>query len=130
MPMPIHATAAGKVLVAWKSTEEVRHLLPLQLAPFTPATITDVQSFMDELATVRRQGYSTATGELAVDLAALSAPVRDSRGIVVGAISIAAPVSRVDAARIPHLAQLLLAAAAAASAGLGYRANAPELAAD
>ena len=130
IPMPIHATAAGKVLVAWKDPAEVRHLLPLQLAQFTPHTIADVQTFMDDLARIRAQGYAVANGELAPDLAALSAPVRDSAGVVVGAISIAAPTSRVSHERIPQFAQLLMEAAAAASAALGYRATTPDVAAD
>ena len=130
IPMPIHATAAGKALVAWKPQSEVRHLLPLLLTQFTPDTITDVETFMDDLARTRAQGYAVASGELAMDLAALSAPVRDSRGAVVGAISIAAPTSRVSGEKIPQLAQLLMEAAAAASAALGYRDFSPEVAAD
>jgi DNA-binding IclR family transcriptional regulator len=49
---------------------------------------------------------------------------------VIGAMSIAAPTSRVSAERIAQLAQLLVESANAASAALGYRAEAPGLAAD
>ena len=76
--------------------------------------------------TLHELGYEVT----AIDLAALSAPVRNSSGTVVGAISIAAPTSRVSAERIPQLAQLLMEAADAASAALGYRAGALDLAAD
>ena len=130
IPMPIHATAAGKALVAWKAPAEVRHLLPLQLAQFTPDTITDIETFMDDLARTREVGYAVASGELAIDLAALSAPVRNSTGAVIGAISIAAPISRVSVDRIPHMAQLLVEAANAASAALGFRSEPADLAAD
>ncbi|MGH9418422.1 MAG: IclR family transcriptional regulator [Thermoanaerobaculia bacterium] len=120
IPMPIHATAAGKVLVAWKTPEEIRHLLPLRLEQFTEETVTDATEFVSQLAVVRKQGYSTATGELAHDLFVASAPVRDSSGSVIAAISIAAPTSRVPAGKIPALAQDLVQTAAAVSAGLGY----------
>jgi DNA-binding IclR family transcriptional regulator len=126
IPMPIHATAAGKVLVAWKTPEDIRHLLPLRLEQFTDETVTDPTDFVERLAVVREMGYSTATGELARDLFVASAPVRDSTGTVTAAISIAAPTSRVPAEKIPKLAQDLIQTATAISAGLGYRPVAVE----
>jgi DNA-binding IclR family transcriptional regulator len=123
IPMPIHATAAGKVLVAWKTPEEIRHLLPLRLEQFTVETVTDVDTFIEQLATVRRDGFSTAVGELALDLFAASAPIRDSTGAVVAAISIAAPTSRISAKKIPAIAPDLVDTAAAISKGMGYIAT-------
>jgi DNA-binding IclR family transcriptional regulator len=120
IPMPIHATAAGKVLVAWKTSEEIRHLLPLRLERFTEETVTDVDEFVAGLETIRRDGYSTAMGELASDLFAASAPVRDCTGAVVAAISIAAPTSRMTTPKIPSIAPDLVEIASAISKGLGY----------
>jgi DNA-binding IclR family transcriptional regulator len=124
IPMPIHATAAGKVLVAWKTREEIRHLLPLRLEKFTEDTVTDVDEFVAELSTIRRDGYSTAVGELARDLFAASAPVRDSTGAVVAAISIAAPTSRMTTEKMPSIAPDLVEIANAISKGLGYMPDA------
>lgn len=121
IPMPIHATAAGKVLVARKSREEIRHLLPLRLEQFTADTIKDVEALLEELATIRERGYGVAVGELASDLVAVSAPVHDSSGAVVGAISIAAPISRVPQTKLPTLAQDVMQTAEDASLALGYR---------
>lgn len=126
IPMPIHATAAGKVLVAWKTTEDVRHLLPLRLEQFTDETVTDATEFVEQLKVIREQGYSTATGELARDLFVASAPVRDSTGNVIAAISIAAPTSRVPEEKIEALAQDLIQTAEAVSIGLGYLPPLPE----
>ena len=119
-----HATAAGKVLVAWKTREEIRHLLPLRLEKFTEDTVTDVDEFVAELSTIRRDGYSTAVGELARDLFAASAPVRDSTGAVVAAISIAAPTSRMTTEKMPSIAPDLVEIANAISKGLGYTPDA------
>lgn len=129
IPMPVHATAAGKVLIAWRTTEEIRHMLPLRLEQFTPQTLHDFDLLMLELAKVREQGYSIAAGEMTNDLFALSAPVRDSSGRVVAAMSIAAPLSRVSEPRIPLLAQELITMANAASEALGYREESTEVAA-
>jgi len=121
IPMPIHATAAGKVLVAWKTAEEIRHLLPLRLEQFTEHTIDDVDVFLEKLGVVREHGYSVAEGELARDLFAASAPVRDSTGEVVAAISIAAPSTRVSADKVDSIGRTLIETAAAVSRSLGYR---------
>lgn len=121
IPMAIHATAAGKVLVAWRTPEEIRTLLPIRLEQFTPNTIKDVDSLLEELDQVREQGYSVAAGEMASDLFALSAPVRDCSGDVVAAISIAAPISRVSQKQVPQLVHELMATADAVSDALGYQ---------
>ena len=82
------------------------------------------------LAEVRELGYSVADGELARDLFAASAPVRDSTGAVVAAISIAAPTSRVSQRKVPAVAQDLIETAGAVSHALGYRQASWESAAD
>lgn len=123
IPMPIHATAAGKILVAWKPEEEIRHLLPVRLERFAAGTILDIEEFFEVLAVVRSQGYSIADGELAPDLFAVSAPVRDSSSAVVGAISIAAPASRIAIDAIPRLVDEVRQTAAATSAALGFQSG-------
>lgn len=120
IPLPIHATAAGKVLVAWRPPEEARHLLPLRFHLFTPATIPDAATFLEHLAEVRAKGYAVADREMAPDLCALSAPVRDASREVVAAISVAAPSSRVEGSRIPALLEEIVETASEVSRLLGY----------
>ena len=124
IPMPLHATAAGKILLAWRSAQDARHLLPFSLAQYTPATITDITLLQEELEKTRQQGYAIAHAELASDLFAVSAPIRDASGSVVGALSITAPLSRVPEERVQQLAQEVVEHTAAASQALGYRAAA------
>src|SRR5205814_1960842 len=53
-------------------------------------------------------GYATILDELELGLAAMAAPVRDTRGRVVAALSISAPANRLTNERIERLAPLLL----------------------
>ncbi|GAA2638350.1 IclR family transcriptional regulator [Dactylosporangium fulvum] len=54
----LHATALGKAIVAELPEERVRALLSAQpLQRYTPATITTVERYLEELETVRREGY-------------------------------------------------------------------------
>jgi DNA-binding IclR family transcriptional regulator len=123
IPLPLHATAAGKVLTAWRPPEELHRLLPLRLDQFTPETVADAAVLTEQLAEVRAKGYAVARGELARDLMAVSAPVRDSRGRVAAAVSVAGPVSRLGEPEIPRVVKELIETADAISAGLGYRAE-------
>ena len=75
-----HATAAGKVMLAFGDVE-----LPAEpLQSFTPRTIATRRSCSQELERVRRRGYAEAREEREAGLAAVAAPVFDSRGDLVG----------------------------------------------
>ncbi|HEY9514640.1 MAG TPA: IclR family transcriptional regulator [Gemmatimonadaceae bacterium] len=117
---PLHASAAGKTLLAWRDEAGVKNLLPRRLPKLASRTITGMADFFRELERVRDQGYSTAWCELEEELAAVAAPVRDHTGAVIGALSISAPVSRVPLKALPALARAPTEAAAILSAQLGF----------
>jgi DNA-binding IclR family transcriptional regulator len=88
--MPAHATAAGKVLLAF--TEESGQP-PESLARRTANTITDVEALRVELATVRERGIATEFQESAPGIACLAAPIT-IMGRVFAALSVAVPAAR------------------------------------
>lgn len=94
--IPLHATAAGKVLLAWRPEEEVRRLLPVPLERFTRHTITDLATFLHELQRTRNKGFSIVNREWYGDILGLSAPVRNHRGEVVAALAVGGPRTRLD----------------------------------
>lgn len=97
--LPAHATAAGKVLLAERTDEEITALYPSGLpeAP-TPRALTTVGELLEQLAEVRRLGYAANRGEAEADVAGVAAVVRDKRGHVRCALVTTAPVSRTDEA--------------------------------
>ena len=113
-----HATAAGKVMLAFGDVELPEE--PLQT--FTPRTIAiagEARSRSSSAyggAGTRRRGTSARLG-----LAAVAAPVRGSRGELVGIVGVQGPTSRFDAAAARTAVPLLLEHAAALSAALGLR---------
>lgn len=114
---PAHATAAGKVLLAFAPAAD-RDRDPVaapELARYTSATITCPRVLAEELARVRATGLATARGELTVGLTALAAPIADHRRRVVAAIAIAGPADRVLG---PARSRAVRAAAAAVSMAL------------
>ncbi len=122
--LPCHATAAGKSLIAWHRPAEIRRLLPAKLQKLASRTITDMDDFLEELVQVRARGYSIAWAEMEDDLAAVGAPVRNHTGLVVGALTIGAPVSRVPPDRLASYSEPVLKAAKSLSEQLGcHRAD-------
>lgn len=119
--LPCHATAAGKVLLAWAPPGTVRAVLARGLERLTTETIADEEAFAAELTRVRARGYATAWAELEPDLAAVAAPVRDHRGQVVAALAIGAPVSRIPRDQLEACAAPVLRAAETVSEQLGWR---------
>lgn len=90
--MPLHSTAAGKVLLASLDDGEARKLLGrAKLAAITPHTITDPAALIASLAKVRRQGFATVVEENIPGVLSVGAPITDRGGNVVAALSVAFP---------------------------------------
>lgn len=112
-----HATAAGKVLLAFAGT------LPAALEPYTERTITDPAVLAAELARVRDQGWAEAEGEREPDLNALAAPVFGRGGALVAILGLQGPAARLTSDRRAEVLPALLSAAAAVSRALGGSAD-------
>ncbi len=94
--LPINAGASALVLLAGLPDDPARTLLAsTELRRFTPATLTDVDQLLRRLADIRADGYALTRGEVDHDVVGIAAPVRDSSGEVVAAVSVAALVTRI-----------------------------------
>ncbi len=80
--LPMTAGSGAKVLLAHSDAATQKAVLPA--AKFTDRT----------LAEVRRRGWAQSVAEREPGVASVSAPVRDSRGVVIAAISVSGPVDR------------------------------------
>ncbi|MGH2874990.1 MAG: IclR family transcriptional regulator, partial [Solirubrobacteraceae bacterium] len=74
-PSVPHATATGKVMLAYGAAGTAGGPTAQPLGAFTARTITDPAALEAELASVRERGWAQAVGEREPDLAAVAAPV-------------------------------------------------------
>lgn len=94
---PLHATASGKVLLAFASDAQLfDRILTSPLPKLTRTTITDPDELRHELAQVRNRGFATCWQEREVGLCSVAVPLRDYTGVVVGSLAVAAPVDRLS----------------------------------
>lgn len=77
---PVHATAVGKVLVAYSSDEIQETVLASSLEKFTKNTIIDRDDLEKELKKIRRQGYAIDNEELEPGLTCFAAPIIGNQG--------------------------------------------------
>lgn len=118
---PAHATSSGKVLLSGLSPGKFKKLLGSQALPvFTPNTVSSVKRLAAELDEVRRAGWAGVHEELEEGLNAVAAPVRDSSGKVVAALSVSAPAYRLKKDDFEAMARLTMSAAEQISRRLGY----------
>jgi DNA-binding IclR family transcriptional regulator len=116
-PSVAHATAAGKVLLAFGDVP----LPSVPLERFTQRTLTDPAKLASAVARARSQGWAEAAGERERDLNAIAAPVFGADGRLAGIFGLQGPEGRFDReARNAALAPLL-ARSAAVSEALGWR---------
>ncbi len=104
-----HATAGGKLLLAQLPVEELRRRISDHPDTLTSHTHAKIADLINELAAIRKRGYSLNHGESDDGVNAIAVPVVNAQGAVAAALSIAAPASRLPDVRIPtvlpHLQQ-------------------------
>lgn len=115
--LPLHHGAAPRAILSFLPSSErsalVEHLLATD--PRHPSR-TEIE---DMIASTRARGYAISDGDVTPGIAALGAPIFNHRGEVAAALSISGLRAQVlDAS--PDPSSLVLAAASAASAALGY----------
>ncbi|HLH21596.1 MAG TPA: IclR family transcriptional regulator [Chloroflexota bacterium] len=108
---PAHATATGKVLLAWRPDADVERVIRHGLPRYSDRTITDPAAFRAQLGEVRRQGHALSEHERETWTRAVAAPVRDAGGGVVAALTVAGPSQRLPRAQLPALVAHVVAAA-------------------
>jgi DNA-binding IclR family transcriptional regulator len=88
----LHATATGKLLLAFQNDEYVRRFLTEDdLIAYTPRTITDPDLLRKALETIRQQGYALNDGEFYDEVGAISVPLIDNRSRATLGVCLAYP---------------------------------------
>jgi DNA-binding IclR family transcriptional regulator len=113
-PSIAHATAAGKVMLAFDGVRQ-----PRELPAYTPRTITDANELEAEVERVHRRGWADAFEERELGLNAIAAPVWSSDGSLAGIIALQGPIPRFGRAAARAALPMLRDRAAVISAELG-----------
>ena len=125
---PLHCTAAGKVLLAGRSSAEVQRMLGQNaLERFTPRTIRSTEVLRREVEAARADGFALDREECEEGATCIAAPVRNARGETVAAMSISGPTLRMHPERLRELTPIVVCTGAEASERLGYGVTIPSV---
>ncbi len=101
--VPFHASAAGKILLAFQEID----ISKLKLEKLTNGTITSKTELEKEILKVKQNNYALIIDELEIGLVAVSVPVKNEVGEVVAALSVSGPSTRLYQNKIKEIVSLL-----------------------
>lgn len=117
--MSLAGTASGLLFAAHRPRGQVRALFDAERARGAPGARIDFVQFERQLAEVRLQGLATVADTLVPGINAMAAPVFDPWGELALSLTVIGPSATLDMAPQGAPAELLRAAARAASQRLG-----------
>ncbi|MEM6159071.1 DNA-binding transcriptional regulator KdgR [Erwinia sp. P6884] len=118
---PLHSTAIGKVLLAWREVEEVKEILAdVVFNRSTARTVGSADELMPVLERVRAQGFGEDNEEQEEGLRCIAVPVFDRFGVVIAGLSISFPTIRFAEEEKSDYVAMLHQAARKLSEQMGY----------
>lgn len=111
-PVPLHAGAAGRAILAGLRPEDIRLVLGDDPLPsLTPSTVTDPDAIVALAAEDRARGYTVSREERIVGGASIAAPFFDHAGRCQGSVVFTTPLSRLDEHQIEDIGRAVAEAA-------------------
>jgi DNA-binding IclR family transcriptional regulator len=118
---PWNCTAAGKAIMAFVPEIEAKPLLTGELPRRTSNSVHVAETLRAQFLRVRANGYATDNEENADAVRCVAAPVFDSAGRAIAAISISGHSGQIAVKRFPKLGMAVRNAADRVSRRLGYK---------
>lgn len=122
--VPLHSSAVGKVLSAFRPIDEQMKMLNgYTFVKHTNKTIDNLETFLKELEQVRNQGFAIDNEENEPGVRCSAAPIYNHNGQVIAALSISTMVAHVDDQELTQLIGLLQQETSEISRQLGCQQN-------
>jgi len=119
--VPIHASAPGKAILAFSSSETQEELLDhMSFIRYTDKTIPGKQAMREEIGHILKHGYATDEGEEVKNIHCIASPIFDYRGHAIASIWVSGPWFRVTTDRFTAIGKAVLQRALLISQRLGF----------
>jgi IclR family transcriptional regulator, KDG regulon repressor len=121
---PMHCTSVGKAILAYLPSNVVLDILDRKGMPMhTDKTITNKDSFLQELIEVRKRGYALDLEENEYGITCIAVPIFDHLGKVIAAVSISGPTMRMTKERMEQLQSQMIQIGKKISKRLGFESR-------
>lgn len=119
---PLYCTSLGKAFLMGMSDEEIKEILKeKEIISFTPNTIKEISSLLENINNSRKHGWTFDDEEYENDVQCLGAPIYDYRDNIIAAVSTVWYVNQVKNLKIEEIAGYVVNAAQDISKRMGYR---------
>ena len=118
--LPLHASAHGKVALAFGPEDLLRRCLARPLKAWTPHTVSTRAVLERDLAQIKARGWATSPNQVLQGINGIAVPVFNHAGRYAGGISCAGTVQTIPATPSAAIIKALKRAAAQISRRLGY----------
>jgi DNA-binding IclR family transcriptional regulator len=108
---PLHASASGKVYLAYERPKVLEAYLARRLEAWTANTLTAPAQIVRALADVRQCGFAVDQGESYEGVCGVAAPVFGTTETVIGTLSVSVADRRLEPERVRRLASPLVSSA-------------------
>ncbi|MFF4272965.1 IclR family transcriptional regulator [Streptomyces sp. NPDC001536] len=109
---PLHATAAGRAILAHLPRRDVEELIAAGLERFSDTTPVEPDELRAELDRIRTDGYAINRNQYRPGVCAVAAAVLDEDGTPLAAVAISMPEARYDGEHAPKWGRLVADTAA------------------
>jgi DNA-binding IclR family transcriptional regulator len=118
--LPIHACSPGKAILAFSSDDFIELVLSKPLPRLTKHTITTREGMEQEIAEIKRRGFSVNRGEAVENALGIAVPIFDHTGRPVASIGNACAPEEFGEEYIARMAPVVIEIGSALSRALGY----------
>lgn len=94
--LPAHASAQGRLTLAFSPPELQQRVLSRKLAALTPHTLTDATKLRERLTILRKQLYEVSVDETLLGISAVGAPILNFENELVGVIAVVGTTQHVQ----------------------------------
>jgi DNA-binding IclR family transcriptional regulator len=121
---PMHATGVGKLhLLNYSEAQLLELERKYGLPKYTEHTITSLDALKEEITFIKQQGYAMDNEECEDGVRCIAVPIQDYSGLVIAAISLSAPVTRLDKDKSEEIIRYLKDISIEASKEMGWESH-------
>jgi IclR family transcriptional regulator, KDG regulon repressor len=121
--LPLHSSSYGKLFLAYLTAQDQERLLnSITFIKFTDTTISEPEKLREEIKLIKQRGYALDQGETASGSVGIAAPILNSDGDVIAAISVSEEPTRFTPDVLQRSIEYLTERARFISRQIGYDA--------
>ncbi|HHT24691.1 MAG TPA: IclR family transcriptional regulator [Clostridiaceae bacterium] len=104
--LPAYSTSLGKILLSYKTNDEIKSIIGKNMKKMTNNTITDIDHLIHEIEDVRKNKYALDNAETSEEIECMAVSIEKDKQIIAG-MSVSLPIYRSTTEKLKKLKEIL-----------------------